>query len=87
MHDIHEVREVLNYLQVEKNVQVDQPVRLGRKDAESSKPSLLRVTIDSTSEKQNTLTKAKQLKGHEMFGRICITPDLTPKERDVNRKL
>ncbi len=85
-HDVDEVMRVLTKLDVKDNV-VSKPIRLGKKDPESSGPRLLKVTVDDVSVKNETLRKARQLKEHIGYAKVFITPDLTPQERQENRKL
>ena len=73
--------------------EVRNPIRLGRKpsqdDGNRVRPRLLKVTVDGERVKKQILTKAKQLKTTDFkeWNNIYITPDLTFKERQQNRKL
>ena len=58
-------------------------VRLGRK--ENSKTRLLKVQVDKISHKMFLLIHAKNLRDSKdaVFKKVFITPDLSPKEREV----
>ena len=51
------------------------------------KPQLLLVTLENLSTKRNILQQATKLCKSTTWNNIFISPDLTPKEREVNRKL
>ncbi len=53
------------------------------------KPRLLKIRLRSPKVKRKILNKAKELKESEIehIKKIFITPDLTPAERDENKKL
>ena len=59
--------------------------RVGKK--QENRPRLLIVTLDNPSSKHDILKCAPQLRNSAEYGNIYITPDLTQKEREVNRKL
>ena len=65
-------------------------MRLGKKTEDSStKPRLLRVTLENVEVKKQILMKAKHLRDSVdgNLSKVFISPDLTPKEREANRKL
>ena len=45
------------------------------------------ITLDSLSTKQSILQQATKLRKSSTWNNIFISPDLTPKERELNRKL
>ena len=59
--------------------------RVGKRH--NDRPRLLIVTLDNPACKQDILRNAPQLRNSTEFGNIYITPDLTQKEREANRKL
>ena len=67
------------------NATVSKSFRVGKKL--SDKPRLLIVTLDNPAVKQDILRYASQLRHSEQYSNIYVTPDLTQKEREANRKL
>ena len=59
--------------------------RVGKKHP--NKQRLVSVTLDNMTSKHDILRSAPQLQNFEEYGNVYITPDLTQKEREVNRKL
>ena len=59
--------------------------RVGKK--QENRPRLLIVTLDNPASKHDILKCAPQLRNSAEYGNIYISPDLTQKEREVNRKL
>ena len=59
--------------------------RVGKKH--DDRPRLLIVTLDNPACKQDILRNAPQLRNSAEYGNIYVTPDLTQKEREANRKL
>ena len=82
-HDLKEVNSILQHLEVD-DAEVAQPVRLGKKPEDSSKPRLLRVTVNSERSRIRALSSAKLLKRskNQTFTRVYITPDLTYEQRE-----
>ena len=89
-HDSSKVEEVLDYLDIASSQENEalKPIRLGRK-TDGDKPRLMRVTVESTVIKKDVLSKARSLRNSrdENLSKVFISPDLTPKEREVNKKL
>ena len=87
-YDASSVEDVLDYLDVICPQEDMKPVRLGKK-LDSEKPRLLKVTLDSIETKRQVLAKAKTLRNssHSDLKKVYVSPDLTPKERDANKKL
>ena len=73
-----------NGLDVEQ-VEIQSIVRLGKKI--EGKSRLTKVTLDSVKSKRELLNNAKKLRNSEKWGRVYITPDLSPHEREENKKL
>ena len=67
------------------DVTVTSAVRLGKR--EEGKTRLLKVGVDSVKSKRNLLQNARKLRRTEAWKKVFITPDHTPKERQVNREL
>ena len=73
------------YLEV--RVTINKAFRLGK---HSDKPRLLKISVNSEAEKASLLRNATKLKNvdhPEEMQLIFITPDLTPKEQQINKKL
>ena len=51
------------------------------------RPRLLIITLDNPACKHDILRGAPQLRNSGKYDKICITPDLTLKEREAGRKL
>ena len=87
-YDASSVEDVLDYLDVICPQEDMKPVRLGKK-LDSEKPRLLKVTLDSIETKRQVLAKAKTLRNSSRsdLKKVYVSPDLTPKERDANKKL
>ena len=56
---------------------------------DSYKPGLLKVTLDSIETKKQVLSKEKTLRNSRRsdLRKVYVSPDLTSKEREANRKL
>ena len=67
------------------NIRVNKAIRLGKKIA--NKPRLMLITLDSEDSKRELLRHATQLRSSTTWGNVYISPDLTPKEREISRKL
>ena len=61
-------------------------VRLGAKNDQYAS-RLLKVVLANEKEKKGILKYAKSLKGHAVYGKVYIRPDLTELQRDENRRL
>ena len=66
-------------------VAVEKCVRLGKPT--NNRPRLLLVALHDFQQKRDILRNAKQLQNSNEWGNIYISPDLTPKERDIGKKL
>ena len=67
------------------NASVSKSVRAGKKLGD--KPRLLIITPDNPAVKHDILRYAPQVRRSDQYSNIYITPDLTQKEREANRKL
>ena len=88
---LHDMAEVTELVSSEMNIStvLSDPVRLGPKLENMKWPRPLRVTVDSESSKWKILKESKNLTGSrkESFRTIYIKRDMTPLERDHDRKL
>ena len=85
----HEDIQVINEM-LEEGLNVDDAtlqsvVRLGKRV--EGKSRLLKVEVDSVKSKRNLLQNAKKLRRTETWKKVFITPDHTPKERQINKDL
>ena len=87
-YDASSAEDVLDYLNILTPQDELKPVRLGKK-LDADKPRLLKVTLDSSETKRQVLTKAKTLRNSNRsdLQKVYVSPDLTPKEREANKKL
>ena len=90
-HDINIVDSILKqYLEI--STKIEKAIRLGKRtDKPSSvKPRLLKITVSSELDKAKILRSCTRLSRHENppeIQKLFITPDLTPREQEVNKKL
>jgi len=66
---------------------VTKAIRLGKR---GDKPRLLKVSVASESDKASIMRNCTKLRNTNLptaIQKVFITPDLTPKEQEVNRKL
>ena len=65
------------------SVQVKDVIRMGKADNTNArkKPRPLRFTVPDMDTKRNILNVARNLKNHERFSSVFLTPDLTPRQR------
>ncbi|KAI8501333.1 hypothetical protein Bbelb_206040 [Branchiostoma belcheri] len=61
--------------------------RLGRKTSVKPRPLLIRMDNDDTSSRALILRRAKDLRNSSRWSRVYIVPDMTPNEREADRKL
>ncbi|KAI8513752.1 hypothetical protein Bbelb_080760 [Branchiostoma belcheri] len=61
--------------------------RLGRKTSDKPRPLLIRMDNDDTSSRALILRRAKDLRNSTRWSRVYIVPDMTPNEREADRKL
>ena len=85
--DIASIRDIL-HSQLEVQPRISNAIRLGKRGG--PKPSLLKVTVESEEEKAAILRNVKRLRlssTPDHLKRMFITPDLTLREREVNKAL
>ena len=66
---------------------ITKAIRLGKK---SNMPRLLKVSVASESDKASIMrncTKLRNVNLPSIVQKVFITPDLTPREQEVNKKL
>ena len=68
-----------------KSLNITKAIRL--KKTNSEKPQLLLVTLGDVSSKRNILKQATKLHNSSSWSNFFISPDLTLKEQEVNRRL
>ena len=85
-HDISKTSSIIDkYLTVPTTI--TQAIRIGKK---REKPRLLKVTLVSNQQKAAVLRNCTRLRRTDIpedVRRIYITPDLTPKEQEINKNL
>ena len=85
-HDTTYTTDVLQkYLGI--GTKIEKAFRLGRR---GEKPRLLKITVASEHDKVAILrncTKLRNIENPENVRQLYITPDLTPAEQEINRKL
>lgn len=86
-HDITNIQDIL-VSQLNVQAHISNAIGLGRKGG--PKPRLLKITVESEEEKVAILRNVKKLRAPsipEHLKHMCITPDLTQREREVNMAL
>ena len=85
-HDISKVSSIIDkHLSVPTNI--TQAIRIGKK---REKPRLLKITLNSAQQKAAVLRNCTKLRSSnipEDVRKIYVTPDLTPKEQELNKCL
>ena len=75
---------------VEATPHISKAIRLGKRQENQEKARLLKITVSSEAEKaiilRNVLKLRKQ-ENPEAIKNIYISPDMTPKEQEANKKL
>ena len=82
--DIILLNEVFEEIGV-KSVNVKSAIRLGKVD--NKKHRLLKVVLDVKKDKHDILSNASKLRNNDRFSKVYISPDLTAKEREEDKKL
>ena len=85
-HDIHRVSSIFQQ-QFNITTTITKAIRIGQ---HREKPRLLKITISTESEKAAILRNCTKLRNYTNppdTRKIYITPDLTPKEQELNKKL
>ena len=67
------------------NINISKVIRIGR--STNNKPRPLLVTLLDDSSRRYILQNAKSLRNNSTYNNVYISPDLTPKEREINRQL
>ena len=70
--------------QVEVTPSITNAIRLGKR---GDRPRLLRITVSTESEKANVLRNTFKLRREQETNNIFISPDMTPREQELNKKL
>ena len=84
--DAKMVEEILNVgLKLDASRHVAECERIGRYADDKVRP--VRVKVKSAESKSEILKRAKQLKDQESFKHVFISPDLTQKQRKVDKDL
>ncbi len=81
--DIELCKEIVRTIGVEDHI--NQPMRLGRTNKNSSRP--LRLKCTSFDQKQNILRRCRSLRSFEAFKYVYINPDRTPMQQAANKAL
>lgn len=84
-HDEDKLAEIMKAIKLEEQPTPTNITRLGSK--RDDKPRPMRVTVSTFTEKRAILGNAKLLRESTDFSKAYISPDLTPKEREINSKL
>jgi len=81
-----DIKQINNLLQnhMEVSPTVTNAIRLGK---HRERPRLLRVTVSSESEKATVLRNTFKLRRGQETKNIFISPDMTPREQELNKKL
>ena len=67
------------------NIRIVKTARLGRINPEKPRPLL--VSLSDSSSRRYLLQNSKILRGNPEYNKVYISPDLSPKEREANKKL
>ena len=67
------------------NISIVKVTDLGRLNPEKPRPLL--VNLSDSSSRKYLLQNARMLRGNSECNRVYISPDLSPKERELNKKL
>ena len=90
-HDINLVDSILKkYLGI--SAKIERAIRLGKRTDKSNtdKPRLLKISVSSEHDKAKilrTCTSLSQRENPQEIQKLFITPDLTPHEQEINKKL
>ena len=81
--DIKQINDLLQK-HVEVTPSITNAIRLGKR---GDRPRLLRITVSTESEKANVLRNTFKLRREQETKNIFISPDMTPREQELNKKL
>ena len=79
------IRSLLNDLCDQTDDSISRMHRIGRQQPD--KPRLLRIVFRDEDDAKDVLYKAKELRNMPVYANIFINPDLTPSQREANKKL
>ena len=86
--DIAKFKEIVKDILHIREPEIDSYTRLGTRNDE--RPRLLRVSLKQMSEKKEILARAPQLRQideDDIYARVYIRPDLTPKQLEASKNL
>nr|CAH7725949.1 unnamed protein product [Callosobruchus chinensis] len=86
IQDVAEVTKVLEFLSPDINTNV-KPMRLGKFDRSSTRPRLIKLTLNNQQQVQKCLRNANKLSSSTEFARIRISADRTPKQVEFYKKV
>ncbi|XP_065904034.1 uncharacterized protein [Dysidea avara] len=81
--DIKQINDLLQK-HVEVTPSITNAIKLGKR---GDRPRLLRITVSTESEKANVLRNTFKLRREQETKNIFISPDMTPREQELNKKL
>jgi len=84
-NDLKQVSSLLNSEFGVAETIISKPTRLGTPKV--NKPRLLRIEIKDLAAKREILRNATKLRASAKWSNVYVSPDLTPKEREQNKKL
>ena len=67
------------------NINIAKTTRLGRINPDKPRPLL--VNLSDSSSRRYLLQNSKMLRGNPEYSKVYISPDLSPKEQEANKKL
>ena len=88
-HDAEKIQDIISDKLGIQDVEIDNVVRLGKRNDEAVHPRLVKVVLKSQDKKMQILRKSKELKNHDEddVKKVFIVPDMTPKEREKDKAL
>nr|CAH7728603.1 unnamed protein product [Callosobruchus chinensis] len=86
IQDLAEVTKILEFLSPDINTNV-KPMRLGKFDRSSTRPRLIKLTLNNQQQVQKCLRNASKLSSSTAFARIRISADRTPKQVKFYKKV
>ena len=82
----HLIEEILGSgLNLDPNRHIEEVCRIGKRASDKIRPVCIKTK--SKERKAEILQRAKQLKNHVSFKRVFITPDLTRKQQEADKKV
>ena len=84
----NDIKNFSNLVNREFNINDPKIVKAMRlRQTNPEKPRLLLITLEDISIKRSILKQATKLRNSSKWNEVFISPDLTPKERQTNKKL